>query len=156
MIVIVKKDLKKIVTKHRFQYIDAKIVTKHQFQYIDAKIVTKTSISIHCCKNRDKTSISIHCCKNEKTVIFHVNLNIEKKYKLKKIIKGYPYEFHYKNIKPNSLTLNLIEMMKNSTIFLGTKKFTPRKNEKNTFFATKQSPKRLKTCVKKHQLVIKN
>ena len=94
MIVIVKKDLKKIVTKHRFQYIDAKIVTKHQFQYIDAKIVTKTSISIHCCKNRDKTSISIHCCKNEKTVIFHENLNIEKKYKLKNIIRGYPYEFH--------------------------------------------------------------
>ena len=56
-------------------------------------------------------------------------------------MRGYPCEFHEKNIKPNSLTLNLIKMIKNSTIFLGTMKITPRKNEKNTFFATKQSPK---------------
>ena len=155
MIVIVKKYLKNrdktSISIHCYDFRDKTSISIHC-----CKNCNKTSISIHCCKNCNKTSISIHCHKNEKTVIFHENLNIEKKYKLKKIIKGYPYEFHYKNIKPNSLTLNLIEMMKNSTIFLGTKKFTPRKNEKNTFFATKQSPKRLKTCVKKHQLVIKN
>ena len=46
-------------------------------------------------------------------------------------------------------------MIENPTIFLGIMRITPRKNEKNMFFATKQSPKRQKTCVKKHQLVIK-